>query len=130
MRPDDGRVVPTFITQALRGEDLTIYGDGDQTRSFCYVSDLIGGFDRLMESDVQTPVNVGNPDERTILSLAELVIDLTDSESDITHEPLPPQDPQVRKPDIGKAKSELGWEPTVPLEEGLERSIEYFESVM
>ena len=130
MRLDDGRVIPTFVRQALNGEDLTVHGDGSQTRSFCYVSDLIGGFDRLMESDVQTPVNVGNPDERTILSLAELVIDLTDSESDITHEPLPPQDPQVRKPDIGKAKSELGWEPTVPLEEGLERSIEYFESVM
>jgi dTDP-glucose 4,6-dehydratase len=130
MRLDDGRVIPTFARQALNGEDLTVHGDGSQTRSFCYVSDLIDGLHRLMESDVRTPVNVGNPDERTILSLAELVIDLTDSESDITHEPLPPQDPKVRKPDIGKAKSELGWEPTVPLEDGLERSIEYFESVM
>jgi dTDP-glucose 4,6-dehydratase len=127
MRLDDGRVIPTFIRQALRGNDLTVYGDGSQTRSFCYVDDLIDGFVRLLESDVDTPVNIGNPDERSILELAELIIELTDSESDITFEPLPPQDPQVRRPDITKAKTEIEWEPDVGLREGLRRSIEYFE---
>jgi len=127
MRLDDGRVIPTFIRQALTGEDLTVYGDGTQTRSFCYVSDLIDGFLHLMDSDVETPVNLGNPDERTILNLAEQVVEITESDSEITHEPLPPQDPQVRKPDIAKAKTELDWEPTVSLEEGLRRSIPYFQ---
>jgi dTDP-glucose 4,6-dehydratase len=130
MRLDDGRVIPTFIRQALRGNDLTVYGDGSQTRSFCYVDDLIDGFVHLLESDVDTPVNVGNPDERSILDLAEIIIDLTDSESEITFEPLPPHDPQVRRPDISKAKSELGWEPSVGLREGLQRSVEYFERVL
>lgn len=125
---DDGRVIPNFVRQALIGEDLTVYGDGTQTRSFCYVSDMIAGLSSLLYSDVQTPVNIGNPDERTIRSLAERVIELTDSDSDIVHGPLPPQDPQVRRPDISKARSELDWEPEVPLDEGLRRTIEFFES--
>jgi dTDP-glucose 4,6-dehydratase len=127
MRIDDGRVIPTFVQQALTGEDLTVYGDGTQTRSFCYISDLIDGLQHLLRADIQTPVNIGNPDERTILELAELIIDLTDSNSAITHEPLPPQDPQVRKPDISKARAELGWEPDVSLQDGLEDSITYFK---
>ncbi|MEF8825718.1 MAG: UDP-glucuronic acid decarboxylase family protein [Halapricum sp.] len=127
MRLDDGRVIPTFVRQALNGNDLTVHGDGSQTRSFCYVSDMIDGFLRLLQRDVQTPINIGNPDERTILELAELIIELTDSDSEITYEPLPQQDPEVRKPDISKAKSELDWEPSVPLREGLQRSIEYFD---
>ncbi|ELY63474.1 dTDP-glucose 4-6-dehydratase [Natrinema versiforme JCM 10478] len=126
MRIDDGRVIPNFVRQALTGQDLTVYGDGDQTRSFCYVSDMIEGLLALLHSDVQTPVNIGNPDERTINELAALVINSTGSDSDITHEPLPPQDPQVRCPDISKARSDLGWEPTVSLGDGLEASIEYF----
>ena len=126
MRLDDGRVIPTFIRQALRGNELTVYGDGSQTRSFCYVDDLIDGFIHLLNSPVQEPVNLGNPDERSILELAELVIELTDSSSDITFEPLPPQDPQVRRPDISKAKTEIGWEPKIELREGLERSIDHF----
>jgi len=130
MRLDDGRVIPTFAKQALQGENLTVYGDGQQTRSFCYVSDLIDGMLALLESNVQTPVNVGNPDERTIEELAEVIVDLTGSNSDLTYEPLPPDDPQVRQPDISKAKSELDWEPTVDLESGLERSLDYFESVV
>mgnify|MGYP006283610475 FL=1 len=127
MRLDDGRVIPNFIQQALTGKDLTIYGDGSQTRSFCYVSDMIDGLVALMDSDVQEPVNIGNPDERSILELAEFIIDLCDSDSGITHEELPPQDPDVRRPDITKAKRELGWEPEIGLREGLERTIEYFE---
>lgn len=127
MALDDGRVIPTFVRQALNGEDLTVYGDGSQTRSFCYVSDLIDGFVQLLNSDMQTPVNLGNPDERTINELAEMIIDITDSASAITNEPLPPQDPQVRKPDITKAKRELDWEPEISLRGGLERSIEYFK---
>jgi dTDP-glucose 4,6-dehydratase len=130
MRIDDGRVIPTFIHQALTGEDLTVYGDGSQTRSFCYVSDLIEGLRSLLDSDVQRPINIGNPDERTILELAEVIIDIADSESEITHEELPPQDPQVRKPDISKARSKLNWEPDVQLDSGLERSIRYFEEVI
>ncbi|WP_152042660.1 UDP-glucuronic acid decarboxylase family protein [Salinigranum salinum] len=126
MRLDDGRVIPTFIRQALRGNELTVYGDGSQTRSFCYVDDLIDGFIHLLNSPVQEPVNLGNPDERSILELAELVIELTDSSSDITFEPLPPQDPQVRRPDISKAKTEIGWEPKIDLREGLKRSIDHF----
>ena len=127
MRLDDGRVIPTFVQQALENRDLTVYGDGSQTRSFCYVSDMVEGLLSLIDSDVETPVNVGNPDERSINELAEVVIDLTGSSSGIEHEPLPPQDPKVRKPDITKAKTELGWEPKVDLEEGLQKSIKYFE---
>ncbi|MFB6301634.1 MAG: UDP-glucuronic acid decarboxylase family protein [Haloferacaceae archaeon] len=128
MRLDDGRVIPNFMQQALTGADLTVYGDGSQTRSFCYVDDMIGGLVALLESDVETPVNVGNPDERTIQELAELVIEVTDSESGITYEPLPPQDPQVRRPDISKARTELGWTPDVALRDGLRRSVDYFET--
>jgi dTDP-glucose 4,6-dehydratase len=128
MRLDDGRVIPTFVHQALTGEDLTVHGDGEQTRSFCYVSDMIDGLTALMDADVQIPINIGNPDERSIIDLAELIIELTDSDSGITHEPLPPQDPQVRRPDITKARSELAWEPSVSLRDGLQRVIEYFES--
>ena len=130
MRIDDGRVIPNFMRQALTGDDVTVYGDGEQTRSFCYVSDMIEGLVALLESGVQEPVNIGNPDERTINELAEVVIDVTDSESDITHEELPPQDPQVRRPDISKAKEKLDWEPLVPLREGLRRSLEYFEDAV
>ena len=127
MRLDDGRVIPNFIQQALTSKDLTVYGDGSQTRSFCYVSDMIDGLVALMDSDVQEPVNIGNPDERSIRELAEVIIELCDSDSGITHEELPPQDPDVRRPDITKAKRELGWEPEIDLREGLERTIEYFE---
>ncbi|TKX61414.1 UDP-glucuronic acid decarboxylase family protein [Halorubrum sp. GN12_10-3_MGM] len=127
MRLDDGRVIPNFVKQALTGKDLTVYGDGEQTRSFCYVDDMIEGLVALLESDVQAPVNIGSPDERTINELAGLVIELTGSESGITYEELPPQDPQVRQPDIAKARLELGWEPTVSLRDGLEKSINYFE---
>jgi dTDP-glucose 4,6-dehydratase len=128
MRLDDGRVIPNFMTQALTGEDLTVYGDGEQTRSFCYVSDLIDGLVALLESDVEEPVNIGNPDERTINELADEVLKVTGSDSGITYEELPPQDPQVRRPDITKAREELGWEPQVPLREGLEQSLPYFEA--
>jgi len=130
MRLDDGRVIPNFMKQALTGRDLTVYGDGEQTRSFCYVSDMIGGLVALLESNVETPVNIGNPDERTINELAEVVIEVTDSESGITYEELPPQDPQVRRPDITKARDTLDWEPSVDLRDGLRRSIQYFENAM
>lgn len=130
MRLDDGRVIPNFMKQALTGEDLTVYGDGDQTRSFCYVDDMVDGLVSLFESDVETPANIGNPDERTINELADVILDITGSGSGITHEELPPQDPQVRRPDISKAKLELGWEPSIGLREGLERSAEYFESAI
>ncbi|EMA53032.1 dTDP-glucose 4-6-dehydratase [Halococcus salifodinae DSM 8989] len=130
MRPDDGRVIPSFVRQALTGTDMTVYGDGTQTRSFCYVSDLIDGFIGLLDSDVQDPVNLGNPNERTIQALAETVLEMTNSDSQITYEPLPPQDPMVRKPDITKAETELGWSPHVGLKNGLETTIEYFENVL
>ena len=127
MRLDDGRVIPNFMKQAITGKDLTVFGDGSQTRSFCHVEDLIGGLLALLESDVDTPVNIGNPDERTILELAELIIEVTDSDSGITFEPLPPQDPEVRRPDISKAKKELNWEPGIDLIEGLDTVVPYFE---
>jgi dTDP-glucose 4,6-dehydratase len=127
MRLDDGRVIPTFVRQALQGEDLTVHGDGEQTRSFCYSTDMINGLTALMKSAVDNPINIGNPDERSIIELANLVIQLTGSESDISHEPRPPQDPSVRRPDISRAREELGWAPEVPLRDGLTRSIEYFQ---
>jgi dTDP-glucose 4,6-dehydratase len=130
MRLDDGRVIPNFMKQALTREDLTVYGDGKQTRSFCYVSDMIEGLVALLESDVEDPVNIGNPDERTINELADVVVEVTDSDSGITYEELPPQDPQVRRPDISKAHEELGWEPAVSLRDGLEQSLPYFEAQM
>jgi len=128
MAVKDGRVVSNFIVQALRGEPLTVYGKGDQTRSFCYVSDLIDGLHRLMEADDPGgPVNLGNPVEFTILELAELVLKLTKSRSSVIHRPLPQDDPTQRCPDISLARRALGWEPKVKLEEGLQRTIEYFQ---
>jgi UDP-glucuronate decarboxylase len=131
MCPDDGRVVSNFIVQALRGEDITVYGEGQQTRSFCYYSDLIDGFDRLMNQDELTgPVNIGNPGEFTILELAEKVIAQTGSNSKIVHQELPSDDPQQRQPDITIAQQKLGWEPTISLEEGLKPTIEYFDQLL
>lgn len=126
MQINDGRVVPNFMKQALRGEDLTVYGDGKQTRSFCYVSDEIDGFVRLSKSDEHLPVNIGNPNEFTILECAELVLKVTDSQSRIRYEPLPQDDPKQRRPDISKARQLLGWEPKVDLESGLRLSLDYF----
>jgi len=126
MRPRDGRVVSNFIVQALRGEPLTVYGDGLQTRSFCYVDDLIDGIVRLWERGGEDPVNIGNPQEFTMLELAEQVLKLTGSRSSIVHKPLPTDDPKQRCPDITKARRLLEWEPSIPLEEGLRRTIPYF----
>ncbi len=128
MHPDDGRVVSNFIVQALRGEPITVYGDGSQSRSFCYVDDLIEAFIRLMNTadDFTGPVNLGNPGEFTILELAEKVIEMTGSKSKIDFKPLPSDDPRQRKPDISLAKKELGWEPKITLEEGLQPTIELF----
>jgi len=128
MRARDGRVVSNFIVQALRGEPLTVYGDGSQTRSFCYVSDLIEGIYRLFMSGEHDPINVGNPDEFTVLELAELVRRLTGSAAPIAFRPLPVDDPKVRQPDITRARRLLGWEPVVTLEDGLRRTIAYFQT--
>ena len=132
MAADDGRVVSNFIVQALRGEDLTIYGDGSQTRSFCYADDLVEGFIRLMNSDdsVLGPINLGNPGEFTMIELAEKVLRLTGSKSKLIHLPLPQDDPKQRRPDISKAKAYLDWQPTVQLEQGLEHTIAYFKKVL
>jgi UDP-glucuronate decarboxylase len=132
MAADDGRVVSNFIVQALRGEPLTIYGDGSQTRSFCYVDDLVGGLIALMENTAGEvgPVNLGNPGEFTMLELAEKVLELTGSSSTVEHLPLPQDDPKQRQPDISRAKKSLGWEPTVPLNEGLVKTIEYFQKTV
>ncbi len=131
MLPNDGRVVSNFIVQALKGEDLTIYGDGSQTRSFCYVDDLIEGFVRMMNQDkIIGPVNIGNPGEFTMLELAKEVLDLTGSKSKIVYKPLPGDDPKMRRPNIDLAKSALGWEPTIPLRQGLEKTIVYFEELL
>jgi UDP-glucuronate decarboxylase len=132
MRPDDGRVVSNFICQALLGEDITVFGRGEQTRSFCYVTDLIDGLDRLMNSpaDITGPINIGNPNEFTIRALAEKVIDLTGSKSKIVERPLPEDDPKQRQPNIGLAKKLLGWQPTINLDEGLKRTIAYFEALL
>ena len=129
MRPKDGRVVPAFITQALAGRPLTVFGDGKQTRSFCYVSDLNEGIYRLLLSDLNEPCNVGNPHEMTILEFAEAILRLTGSRSEITYEPLPTDDPHVRQPDITLAKGRLGWEPKVALEEGLAKTVDYFRGL-
>jgi dTDP-glucose 4,6-dehydratase len=126
MRPEDGRVVSNFIVQALRGEPITIYGDGSQSRSFCYVSDLVEGIYRLFQSDRTDPTNLGNPAEFTVSELAELVLELTGSRSPVVRKPLPEDDPKVRQPDITHARAALGWEPRVPLRDGLTRTIEYF----
>ena len=128
MHPDDGRVVSNFIVQALEGRDITIYGDGSQTRSFCFCDDLIEGFVRLMNSgdDVTGPINLGNPGEFTMVQLAETVLRLTNSKSKLIFMPLPADDPRQRQPNIDKARDVLGWAPTIPLEQGLERTIDYF----
>jgi dTDP-glucose 4,6-dehydratase len=126
MRKDDGRAVPNFITQALKGRPLTVYGDGRQTRSLCYVSDLVRGLDALLHSGVQEPVNIGNPIELTVLEIASTIKRLTGSKSRIVFKPLPVDDPKVRRPDITKARTNLGWTPRVSLEEGLRATIEYF----
>jgi UDP-glucuronate decarboxylase len=132
MHENDGRVVSNFVVQALRGEDITVYGDGSQTRSFCYVDDMIEGITRMMVSsqDFVGPVNLGNPVEHSMLELAETVSRLTASKSCIVFRPLPTDDPRQRQPNIDLAKRELGWEPSVPLEEGLRRTIDYFEGVI
>ncbi len=131
MHPHDGRVVSNFIVQALQGQDITIYGDGQQTRSFCYVSDLLEGMVRLMDHPTMVgPVNVGNPNEFTIRELAEQVIELTGSKSKIVKKPLPSDDPKQRQPDISLAKEKLGWGPTVELREGLKKTIAYFDSLL
>jgi dTDP-glucose 4,6-dehydratase len=126
MRPRDGRVVSNFIVQALSGEPITIYGDGSQTRSFCYVSDEVDGIYRLFMRGDHNPTNIGNPDEYTVKQLAELVVELTATSVPITYEPLPADDPKVRKPDITRARATLGWEPKINVREGLARTIEYF----
>jgi dTDP-glucose 4,6-dehydratase len=128
MRLNDGRAIPAFIPQALRNEPLTVFGDGSQTRSFCYVDDLMDGFYRLMLSDVHEPVNMGNPHEMTIKQLAEAIIRVTQSKSKIEHKPLPVDDPKVRQPDITKARELLGWEPRVSLDDGLQCTIAWFKT--
>ena len=128
MRPRDGRVVPALIGQALAGEPMTVFGDGSQTRSFCYVSDLIDGIYRLLLSAEREPVNIGNPAELSVLDFAKTIRTLTRTKSEIVFKPLPVDDPRVRQPDISKARTRLGWEPKVRLEEGLRRTIEYFRS--
>ena len=132
MLPDDGRVVSNFIVQALRGQDVTLYGDGTQTRSFCYIDDLVDGLLKLMDSPAELtgPVNLGNPVEFTMRELAELTLKLTGSRSKLVFRPLPPDDPRQRQPDISLARSSLGWAPTVTLEEGLKRTIVYFRSIL
>ena len=132
MHPNDGRVVSNFIVQALRGEDITIYGDGSQSRSFCYVDDMIEGFVRMMDSErgFSGPVNMGNPDEFTMLELAENVLRLTGSHSKLTFKPLPTDDPRQRQPDIALAREKLGWEPKVRLEDGLKQTIAYFRKLL
>ncbi len=127
MRLDDGRALPTFMSQALRGEDITVYGDGSQTRSFCYVDDLVDGIYRLLMSDYPKPVNIGNPSEITLLQFAEEVIKLTNTTSKIVYEALPQDDPKQRQPNITKAREILGWEPKVDRHDGLQRTLEYFK---
>ena len=130
MRPRDGRVVPALIGQALAGEPMTVFGDGSQTRSFCYVSDLIDGIYRLLMSEERDPVNIGNPKELSVLEFAKTIRELTGTSSEIVLRPLPVDDPRVRQPDITKARTKLGWEPKVELREGLVKTIEYFRSIL
>jgi UDP-glucuronate decarboxylase len=132
IHPSDGRVVSSFVMQALQNDNITIYGDGQQTRSFCYVEDLVDGLIRLMESsdDVSGPINLGNPNEFAIRELAEVIIDLTGSASKIVHRPLPTDDPRQRKPDISKASELLNWQPKLPLREGLAKTIAYFQDLL
>jgi dTDP-glucose 4,6-dehydratase len=127
MRINDGRAVPAFISQALRGEDVTVFGDGRQTRSFCYIDDLVAGIVKLMHADVNDPVNIGNPREMTIEAIARTIIDMTGSRSRVVYRELPTDDPKVRQPDITRARQILGWEPTVTLEQGLVKTVDYFK---
>ena len=127
MAQNDGRVVSNFILQALRNEDITIYGDGSQTRSFCYVDDLVEGLIKMMNSKLTGPVNLGNPSERTVLDFAKLIIKMTNSNSKIVNKPLPSDDPIKRRPDISLAKRELDWQPIVDIVDGLNKTIEYFK---
>ncbi len=127
MRPEDGRAIPAFVPQALRGEPITVFGDGGQTRSFCFVTDLIEGIYRLLVSGINDPVNIGNPDERTIMDLVRVLLKLTGSKSTVEYRPLPVNDPKIRQPDITQARTRLGWEPAVGLEEGLKITIEWFK---
>jgi len=130
MRLDDGRALPAFVGQALRGENLTVFGDGSQTRSFCYVSDLIEGLFRLLISNTSEPVNLGNPDEITILEFANEILGMIDTQSQIEYRPLPEDDPKVRRPDISRAREVLGWEPKVGRSEGLRLTLDYFEPIV
>ena len=130
MRPNDGRVVPAFIQHALLGQPLTVFGDGSQTRSFCYVADLVEGIWRLLGSGIHDPVNIGNPHEMTIRQFADRILALTGSDSPVVQKPLPEDDPKTRQPDITTARARLGWEPMVPLEEGLGRTIDYFRALL
>jgi dTDP-glucose 4,6-dehydratase len=130
MRPNDGRAVPTFLRQALTDKPVTVFGDGSQTRSFCYVDDLIRGLVSLAESEAHEPVNLGNPDEMTLLEMAQLVVELTESRSEVVFEALPIDDPQVRQPDITRARELLGWQPEIPLREGLGGTIEHYARVL
>jgi dTDP-glucose 4,6-dehydratase len=130
MRPNDGRIVPAFCCQALKGEPMTVFGDGTQTRSFCYVSDLIDGIFRLMMSGESDPVNIGNPRELSVMDFARTIKELTKSASPIVHRPLPVDDPKVRQPNIGRARALLGWEPQMKLEDGLQRTIDYFATLI
>lgn len=130
MRPDDGRAIPTFIVQALRGERLTVHGGGLQTRSFCYVDDLMDGLEQLMASDIADPVNLGNPEEHTIIEVAKLIIELTGSRSQIGYHPLPIDDPRTRCPDIARAKTLLKWQPRIGLVDGLQKTIEWFRQIL
>jgi dTDP-glucose 4,6-dehydratase len=129
MRKNDGRVIVTFVTQALNNEPLTVFGDGSQTRSFCYVSDLIEGIYRLMLSDITTPVNLGNSEELTILELARKILEITESGSEIVHRPLPENDPKVRRPDVEKAERLLGWSPQISLNDGLKKTVGWFKTL-
>ena len=128
MRVKDGRAVPAFMSQALKNEDVTVFGDGSQTRSFCYVSDLVDGIIRMMESNENNPINIGNPAEMTIKQIAETIIEMTGSKSRVIYQPLPEDDPKVRRPDITRARTLLHWEPKVDLREGLTKTIDYFRT--
>ena len=130
MRLDDGRVLPNFIKQALNNEELTVFGDGEQTRSFCYVNDLVQGIDKLLESSEIYPVNLGNPNEITILEFAQNILDLTNSKSKIAFHPLPSDDPKRRQPDISKANNTLNWSPKISLDQGLKITIDYFKKLL
>jgi dTDP-glucose 4,6-dehydratase len=127
MRPNDGRAIPTFVPQALKNEPITIFGDGTQTRSFCYVNDLVEGIYRLLLSDINNPINIGNPHEMTIKEMAETILKVTGSNSKLIYKPLPVDDPKVRQPNISRAKKLLEWEPRVGLEEGLNKTVEWFK---